>query len=156
MTNTNTKEVEEKKVISPILVKDMQLLNYAHQIHVCITREALSKKEMENPDTWVFVAKKIRMHDRVQVMDSQASVLGEGIVTYVSGNHVKVQIYSYHKLNASDQAEIEYRDFLIRWGGVSSKWIVVNKVTGETLRGDFSSSEVAVRWVTDHYKALNP
>ena len=154
MTKATTTTVKEEALVEPILVKDMQLLNYAHQIHVCITRSSLTKAQMEAPETWVFVAKKLRMHDRVQVMDSQASVLGEGIVTYVSGNQVKVQIYSYHKLNAAEHTEIEYKDYFIRWGGVSSKWIIVNKDNGAVLREDFSSAEVAVKYLTDHYKAL--
>jgi hypothetical protein len=154
MTKANTKQVEEQPVIEPILVKNMQLMQYAHQTHVCITRSTLTKSQIQDEATWAFVAKKLRMHDRVQVMDSQASQLAEGIVTYVSGNKVKVQIYALHKLNDSDMTEIPYKDYLIRWGGVASKWTIVAKSDGTILREDFPSDDEAIAYLKDHYKAL--
>jgi len=150
---TNTKKKDEV-VIQPILPKDMELLQYKHQTHVCITRSRLTVDQLQDDKTWAFAAQKLRMFDRVEVMDAQGSQFSKGIVTYCHGNSVRVQIYANYPLNSASHNEITYRDYIVRWGGIDQKWVVVGIDGGKILKQDFPTDNAALKYLEDHYKAL--
>lgn len=152
----NTAEVVEiEESVEPILVKHMQLLQFVHQTHVCTTRSKRTVEQLEDPKTWAFASAKLQMHDRVEIMDAQASQLSKGIVTFVKGTDVHVHIYAHYILSTATHEEIPYRDYLIRWGGIQDKWIIVGKVDGLTLKAEFPTDMVAINYLKDHYKALS-
>ena len=152
---STAKVVEIEEDIEPILVKHMQLLQFVHQTHVCTTRSKRTVEQLENSKTWAFASTKLQMHDRVEIMDAQASQLSKGIVTYIKGTDVHVHIYANYVLKAESQDEIPYRDYLIRWGGVHDKWIIVGKTDGAILKAEFPTDIAAINYLKDHYKALS-
>jgi len=155
MAKDKTNTAESAELIEPILVKHMQLLQFVHQTHVCTTRTKRTIQQLEDPRTWAFASAKLQMHDRVEVMDAQASQLSKGIVTYAKGNDIHVQIYAHYPLSNATHEEIPHRDYLIRWGGVQDKWIIVGKTDGNTLKAEFPTDLAALNYLRDHYKALS-
>jgi hypothetical protein len=152
MANTDKKETAE--VIQPILVKNVNLMQFQRQVHECITRTRLTLEQLQDERTWAFAATKLRMYDRLEIMDELGSQLAHGIVTYINGTNVKVQIYGLYPLSEASQKETEYRDYIVRWAGVIEKWTIVGKETGKSLRGDFPTDISAIKYLEDHYKAL--
>jgi len=152
MAKAQKKETAE--IIEPILVKDVALMQFQRQTHECITRTRLTVEQLQDERTWAFAATKLRLYDRLEIMDALASQLALGIVTYINGTNVRVQIYQVHQLSEATQKEIEYRDYIVRWAGVVQKWVIVGKEDGKILKADFATDRDGLRYLYDHYKAL--
>ena len=150
-----TQKQDDNEVIETINPSQMNQMQFAHQVWSVITTNPLTKEQLENPKTWAFSTAKFRLHDRVEIMAGNGSQLSKGIVTFIRGNSVKIQIYAHHMLHEQKYNEIEYEDFVVRWGGVDKHWIIVEKETGEVLKGDFQTDQNALLYLKDHYKSLN-
>lgn len=143
------------EVIETIHPQQMNQMQFAHQVWSVITPNALTIKQLENPKTWAFSTSKFRLHDRIEVMAGNGSQLSKGIVTYVRGNQIKIQIYEHYKLHEQKYNEIDYDGFLIKWGGAHQNWIIQDKETGDILKGDFPTDQNALAYLKDHFKSLN-
>lgn len=149
------KQKDKAEVIETINPSQMNQMQFAHQVWAVVTSNPLTKEQLEDPKTWAFSTSKFRLHDRVEIMDGKGSQLSKGIVTFIRGNSVKIQIYAHHQLNEQKYNEIEYEDFIIKWGGTDKHWMIIEKETGETLKGDFQTDQNALLYLKDHYKSLN-
>ena len=155
MTNTAEKielQAVESEMIHPSNMNQMQ---FAHQVWSVTTRDALTVEQLEDPATWAMCSSKLRLFDRVEVMHANGSQLSLGIVTYVGGNDVKVQIYAHIPLHEQAREEIEYHGFIVRWGGIDRNWIIVNADSGDTMRENFASDAAAIKYLKEHFQSLN-
>lgn len=154
MTNTAEK-IEPEVKHEAVQPSNMNQMQFAHQVWSVTTREALTVEQLEDPATWALCSAKLRLFDRVEIMQANGSQLSLGIVTFAKGSNIKVQIYGHYPLHEQKRTEIDYEGFTVKWGGVDVNWVIIDKETGDVLRGDLPSDTAAIKYLEDHYKSLN-
>ena len=116
----------------------------------------MTVEELEKPEVWSFARQKgFRVHDRVEVMAKNGSQLSFGIVTYMNGNDIRVQIFQQYDLHEQKANEIEYNGFSVRFVSNEEQWCIFDKRTGSQLKGNMPTDQACIKYLRDHLKALN-
>ncbi len=154
-------QLEEQQVadsmpeLTPVNPKDCSLLQHAHQTHVAAIPTGVPIEYLEDTAMWPNVAGKFRNFDRVEIEAMDGSMFARGIVTAVSGTRAKVRITEYHKLATVNAPEIRMNGYIIRNGGFSRKWMLVDEETGHVLKEGLDSQSQAIQHLQDHIKSMN-
>lgn len=134
----------------------IERLDHRHNVWAVEIPEAMSAHELEDPSTWGLAAQKgLRVKDRVEILSLNGSQFSLGLVTYVRGGDIRVQIYAQYNLNEVAQNEIMYQGFKIRYVNNTDQWCIFNGESGERLKGNQPSSQACIKYLDGHFRSLN-
>lgn len=134
---------------------DINTMIHAHNVWAVEIDNDMEIKDLENPETWGLAAQKgMKVYDRVEVLTKNGSQLSLGIVTYVRGGDIRVNIYEQYELHKQKQTELTYEGFSIRYMNHRDQWCIFAPKTGELLKSNQPTDQAAMKYLKDHLKAL--
>ena len=155
MSNKRQQEKKEEVAITPVNPKDCSLLQHAHQVHVAAIPTTVPIEHLQDPAMWANVAAKFRNFDRIEIEAMDGSMFARGIITNVSGTRAAVRITEIHELAKVSGSEIRMNGYIIRNGGFSRKWMLVDEKSGHVLKEGLETQSVAINHLQDHIKSMN-
>lgn len=115
----------------------------------CVTPPAgTDPKSLENPASWVNLARFLKARDRIEAMPEDGAWTAEYVVLHKSPIGATVFCLNHWDLEGANVADAS--DFEVKWGGPAVKFRVLRVSDGEVLKSGFDDKEVAAKWMADN------
>lgn len=137
---------------------EMQLIGaeYQRQELIATPEAGTTLQEMENPEYWSHVAKRLKVWDQIEVRPHDGAWWAELLVRAVQPFAVRVHILRMVQFEdnrkAAEQADIPAGYEVVNRG--TRGWAVVRESDREVLREREQSRALAVMWLKGHLLAL--
>ena len=136
----------------PINQKDFGLAtNRITQFDASVSGSA-TKKDLEDPKTWVNVAQFLTMGSEIRCLAEDMSFVMYGICTFVLGSKVKIKIIEEHKLDKVEKETVS-GDFTAKLRG-PHKWCILNSETGDEVQSGIATEADALKEIAQLTRAL--
>lgn len=139
--------------IPPVKPFDFQTSEHRHNRFDCIVPSGLKKKDLENPDLWVNVARTMRQFDEIRAISDDHKVVWDLICTFSHGTDARLVVKNETILDGENIDCDSLSNYKIVLRGVK-KQSVIHKKTGDVLKDGFAKLSEAQKWLEEYEIAL--
>lgn len=125
----------------------------AFRTYFVLVEGATTRETVLHPSFWAHVASKLRVLDRIEVMDDHSTWIMSLLVRSVGRQEVLVtELWSKELVPAS--AAVIPSEFEVRHRGNNYKWSVIRLADKAVLKEFCQTREEAETWLRSHLKAM--
>jgi len=143
----------EKVIRFPITEREFGLAGQRYRSFSAVLPAEYEVADIENPEVWVHVARKMQAGDEIRAMAEDMSWLASCIVLSAVGSNAQVKVLSIHALDAVKEDKSPDR-YVVKFRGSIRKFGLLDSQTGEFIKDGIPSKLQAMQELEDYLKAL--
>jgi hypothetical protein len=141
--------------LAPIAYGKCPTLEHGNRVFAPRVERLLTPEQIEDPKLWEMVAAKLEKNSYLFIHAEDGSFAATAFVLHALGSQVRVKVTSYNVFEKVEQKELELAGYVIRNLGGPEGWSIVDKKSGELLKGNMPDQASCVMHIQDTQRVLS-
>lgn len=147
-------EANLKPQLEAIRPADFALMAHKNQTFTCVLPTGVTKEDIENPELYVNIARKVAIADEIRVIAEDMSFVAWVIVTAAfGGSDIRVRVTHGCDLDDVEDLKMPEERYQIKMRGMK-KWSIIDIRDGAIIKEGIATQKEAQNERDDYIKAL--